>query len=295
MDRDILSAIKDSLPDFSKGQKRIAHYILEHYDEAAFMNAAVLGSVAHVSESTVVRFAMQLGYKGYPEFLRDLSALVKSKLTSIQRVGVAKMLIGEEDMVERVLTLDADCVKKSIRVVDRADFKAAVEAIVNAENIYILGIRSAFALAVFLNCYLSMIFKNVKLISSTSASEMFEQIRAIGREDIMIGLSFPRYSQRTVKALDYARKRGARVLSITDSEHSPLVEFSDYKLLAKCEIMSFVDSLVSPLSVINALLLAVGMAKQDELQEAFAELEEIWDEYDVYDKGAYDDKTAEKL
>ena len=292
MERDILLVIKDGLPDFSKGQKRIAHYVLEHYDEAAYMNAAMLGSVVNVSESTVVRFAMQLGYKGYPEFLRDLSSLVKSKLTSIQRVGVAKMLIGEEDIVERVLTSDADCVKKSIRIVDRADFNAAVRAVVNAECIYIIGIRSAFSLAVFLNCYLSMMFKNVKLISSTSASEMFEQIRAIGKSDIMIGISFPRYSQRTVKALDYARRQGAAVLSITDSETSPLLAYSNYKLLAKCEIMSFVDSLVSPLSVINALLLAIGMAKQEELREALAELEEIWDEYDVYDKGAEDDRPS---
>ncbi|MCL2539009.1 MAG: MurR/RpiR family transcriptional regulator [Oscillospiraceae bacterium] len=292
MERDILLVIKDGLPDFSKGQKRIAHYVLEHYDEAAYMNAAMLGSVVNVSESTVVRFAMQLGYKGYPEFLRDLSSLVKSKLTSIQRVGVAKMLIGEEDIVERVLTSDADCVKKSIRIVDRADFNAAVRAVVNAECIYIIGIRSAFSLAVFLNCYLSMMFKNVKLISSTSASEMFEQIRAIGKSDIMIGISFPRYSQRTVKALDYARRQGAAVLSITDSETSPLLAYSNYKLLAKCEIMSFVDSLVSPLSVINALLLAIGMAKQEELREALAELEEIWDEYDVYDKGAEDDRSS---
>jgi DNA-binding MurR/RpiR family transcriptional regulator len=249
------------------------------------MNAAMLGSVADVSESTVVRFAMALGYKGYPEFLRDLNSLVKAKLTAIQRVGVTKMLIGEEDIVSRVLTLDADCVRKSTNVVDRADFDAAVTAIVNAGCIYIIGIRSSSALATFLNCYLSMMFKNVKLITSTSASEMFEQIRAIDETDIMIGISFPRYSQRTVKALDYAKRRGAKVLAITDSERSPLVPLSDCKLLAKCEIMSFVDSLVSPLSVINALLLAVGMQKQDDLREALVELEGIWEEYDVYDKG----------
>lgn len=286
MERDLLKVIKDRMPEFSKGQKSIANFILEHYDEAAYMNAAMLGTVANVSESTVVRFAMMLGYKGYPEFLRDLNDLVKSKLTAIQRVGVSKMLIGEEDIVNRVLTVDADCVRKSANIVDRDDFEAAVDAIVNAQYIYILGIRSSSALATFLNFYLSMMFKNVKLISSTSASEMFEQIRAIDDGDIMIGISFPRYSQRTVKALDYAKKRGAKVLSITDSMLSPLVPLSDYKLLAKCEIMSFVDSLVSPLSVINALLLAVGMRKQEELGSALAELEEIWEEYDVYDKGA---------
>ena len=276
------------MPEFSKGQKSIAHYVLEHYDEAAYMNAAILGSVANVSESTVVRFAMILGYKGYPEFLRDLNELVKAKLTAIQRVGVAKLVIGEDDVVKRVLTLDAGCVQKSINIVDRADFDAAVQSIVSAEYIYILGIRSSSALATFLNCYLSMMFKNVKLISSTSTSEMFEEIRAIGNGDIMIGISFPRYSQRTVKALDYAKKRGAKVLSITDSTRSPLVPLSDYKLLAKCEVMSFVDSLVSPLSVINALLLAVGMERKEELQTALVELEEIWEEYDVYDKGAID-------
>lgn len=288
MKRDILKVIRDRMPEFSKGQKSIAHFILGHYDEAAYMNAAMLGSVANVSESTVVRFAMMLGYKGYPEFLRDLNDLVKSKLTAIQRVGVSKMLIGGEDIVGRVLAVDADCVRKSADIVDRADFEAAVGAIVGAKYIYILGIRSSSALAAFLNFYLSMIFKNARLITSTSASEMFEQIRAIDRDDIMIGISFPRYSQRTVKALDYAKKRGAKVLSITDSMISPLISLSDYKLLAKCEIMSFVDSLVSPLSVINALLLAVGMRKQEEFGQALVELEEIWEEYDVYEKGSGD-------
>ncbi len=170
MEKDLLKTIKDRMPEFSKGQRSIANYILEHYDEAAYMNAAMLGSVADVSESTVVRFAMQLGYKGYPEFLRDLNDLVKSKLTAIQRVGVAKMLIGEEDIVERVLTLDADCVRKSIRNVNRKDFDAAVSGIIEAESIYILGIRSSSALAVFLNCYFYLLLFSHNTVSWPSST-----------------------------------------------------------------------------------------------------------------------------
>ena len=274
---------------FSKGQKRIAAYILGHYDEAAYMSAFSLGAAADVSESTVVRFAKQLGYIGYPAFQRELQETVRSRLTSLQRIGVSNILIGEEDVVDRVLSLDADCVKKTIDEVNKENFEAAVKAIVEAKDIYVVGVRSSFCLAYLLSYYLSMMFKNVKLITSTSAGEMYEQIRAVEEGDILIGISFPRYSQTTVKALQYAKRRKARVVSITDSVLSPLATFSDFLLLAKCEIVSFVDSLVAPLSVINALLVAIGMNRKNELHNALIELEEIWDEYQVYEKGIDDD------
>ncbi|MCL1830953.1 MAG: MurR/RpiR family transcriptional regulator [Oscillospiraceae bacterium] len=285
MDRNPLSIIRSQLPSLSKGHKAIAQYILAHYDEAAYMSAATLGKLADVSESTVVRFAKNLGYSGYPEFLRELSGAVKIQLNSLQRLGIGNILIGEEDIVDKVLSLDADCVKKSILNVSREQFEAAVDAITKAGSIYVMGVRSSFFLANFLTYYLSMMFKNVKLIASTSTSEMFEQIRAIDEGDIMIGISFPRYSQSTAKAISYAKRRNAKVIAITDSPLSPLAVHADILLTAKCEIVSFVDSLVAPLSVVNALLVAVGTKRSEELSTTLQELEGIWDEYGVYEKG----------
>ncbi len=280
----VMDQIERKSPEFSKGQRRIAAYVSEHFDEAAYMTAARLGAVTGVSEPTVVRFACTLGYEGYPEFLRALNEYAKARLTAVQRVEVSSKLLNHEDVLASVMTMDAECVRKSINTVDRADFSGAVQAILNAESVYILGVRSASALSTFLYCYLSLFFKNVKLVNSFSASEMFEQIYKLDSSDAIIGISFPRYSQRTVKALRFAHGRGAKVISITDSEQSPLVPFSDFKLLARCEIISYVDSLVAPLSIINALLVALSMAKKDELDNTLRGLEDIWDEYNVYEK-----------
>ncbi len=286
---DLLETIKNRMSEFSKGQRYIAEYILEHYDEAAYMNAARLGAVADVSESTVVRFAMMLGYKGYPEFLKDLNEVVKSRLTSVQRVGVTKTVIGDDDVLSRVLSLDAESVRKTVGNISQADFKRAVREIVNAENIYIIGMRSAQGLAEFLYTYLSMMFKNVFQFNGPSASEMFERIHKIGKNDVLIAISFPRYSSRTINACRFAKSRGARVISLTDSERSPLIEYSDCKLLARCEVISFIDSLVAPLSILNALIVAVGLERQDDLRNTLTELEQIWDEYDVYAKDKEDE------
>lgn len=280
----VMERIEAKRSSFSKGHRRIAAYITEHYDEAAFMTAARLGSITGVSEPTVVRFATALGYDGYPEFIKELGEYTKARMTAVQRVGVSSKLIGEDDVLSRIMSMDAECVKKSIGIVSRTDFNASVDAIANAENIYLLGVRSASTLASFMNCYLSMIYKHVMLINTLSASEMFEQLHKIDKNDVIVGISFPRYSQRTVKALKYARARGAKVIAITDSEQAPIVRYSDFKLLAKCEIMSYVDSLVAPLSVINALLVALSMREKDELDRTLTELEHIWDEYDVYEK-----------
>ena len=284
MNRDLLSHIVSLIPTFSKGQKYIARYITEHYDKAAFMTASRLGAIVGVSESTVVRFASELGFEGYPELQKALQEMIRNKLTSVQRIEVSTDILGGGDILEKVLNSDIDKIKKTLTDVSREDFDGAVEAIVKARKVYIFGVRSSAALASFLGFYFNLILDNVMLIHTTSDSEVFEQILHVGQEDAVIGVSFPRYSSRTVRAMKYSSDRGATVISITDSNLSPLYQYSKYNLLAKSDMASFVDSLVAPLSLINALIAAVGKKRQNEVYETFAELERIWEEYDVYEK-----------
>jgi DNA-binding MurR/RpiR family transcriptional regulator len=280
----ILSEIQHRMKDFSKGQKNIAQYILEHYEKAAYMTASKLGNAAQVSESTVVRFAFELGYEGYPELQQDLQEMIKNKLTAVQRIDVASDQIGQSDILDKVLNIDIDRIKKTIEETSREAFNGAVDSILQAKTIYILGARSALILARFLALYFNIIFDQVRLVDTTSSTEMFEQIMRISEDDIIIGLSFPRYSKRSAKALEFASSRGAKVIAITDSPASPIAEHADYFLQARSDMASFVDSLVAPLSLIDALIVAVGVKKQEELKEIFENLEEIWDEYDVYEK-----------
>lgn len=284
MNKDLLNEIKTLYPTFSKGQRYIANFIVEHYDKAAFMTASKLGSIVGVSESTVVRFASELGFEGYPELQKSLQELIRNKLTSVQRIEVSNDRLGGGDIFEKVLNSDIEKIKKTLTEVSREDFDGAVNAIVKARQIYILGVRSSATLASFLNLYFNYIFHHVVLVNTTSGSEVFEQVMRIGKNDVIIGISFPRYSKRTVKAMKFASDRGAIVVSITDSTMSPLYKYSDYNLIAKSDMASFVDSLVAPLSLINALIVAVGMKCQDEVYSTFAQLERIWDEYDVYEK-----------
>jgi DNA-binding MurR/RpiR family transcriptional regulator len=286
--RDLLNDIQSIIPNLSKGQRNIAQYISDHYDKAAFMTASKLGLITNVSESTVVRFAVELGFDGYPQLQKELQELIRNKLTSMQRIEVSEDRIGDHDVLEKVLNSDIEKIRKTLFDISKPDFEGAVDAISEASTVYILGVRSASALAEFMNYYFSLILKNVKLVYSTSLSEMFEQILRITPNDVFIGLSFPRYSSRTVKVLKFASDRGAKVIAITDSMLSPLIPFSQFALLAKSDMASFVDSLVAPLSLINALIVAVGLKKRDEVYNTFAELEHIWDEYDVYEKA--DDK-----
>ena len=288
MKRDLLKDIQRIIPDLSKGQKSIAQYISEHYDKAAYMTASKLGLITNVSESTVVRFAVELGFEGYPQLQRELQELIRNKLTSMQRIEVSEDRIGDHDVLKKVLNSDVEKIKKTLFEISRVDFEGAVDAISNASTVYILGVRSASALADFMNYYFNLILKNVKLVYSTGVSEMFEQVLRITPEDVFIGLSFPRYSSRTVKVQKFAFDRGAKVIAITDSMLSPLIPYSQFALLAKSDMASFVDSLVAPLSLINALLVAVSLKKRDEVYNTFSELEHIWDEYDVYEKA--DDK-----
>ena len=284
MSRDLLTDIDSILPKFSKGQKRIAQYINEHYDKAAFMTASKLGATVGVSESTVVRFAMELGFEGYPQLQRELQELIRNKLTSVQRIEVSGGQIGNNEVLEKVLNSDIDKIKRTLAEISKTDFYSAVDAISEASTVYILGVRSASALADFLGFYFNLILKNVKLVYTTGVSEMFEQMLHISPEDVLVGISFPRYSSRTVKALKFASDRGAKVVAITDSKMSPLIPYSQYCLLAKSDMASFVDSLVAPLSLINALAVAVGNKKRDEVCSTFSELENIWEEYEVYKK-----------
>ena len=281
---DLLQIIEDGMSSFSRGQKLIAAYILEHYDKAAYYTASRLGAIVGVSESTVVRFANELGYEGYPELQRALKKLIRSRLTSFQRMEITNSLIGEDDVPQKVLASDIEKIRQTAAEIDPAAFSDAVKNIVEAKNIYIIGVRSSSALAGFLNHSLRMIFDNVRFVQTTSGSEMFEQIMQIGEGDVMIAISFPRYSTRIINAVEYAKGRGADVIALTDSKFSPIAADADQLLIAYSDMASFMDSLVAPLSIINALVVAVARERQDEVSERLRILEEVGDRYDVYDK-----------
>ena len=281
---DLITKIQSELPGFSKGQKQIARFILEHYDKAAFMTASRLGVTVGVSESTVVRFATELGYDGYPHLQRALQEMIRNKLTSVQRMEVAGDRMGGRDVLQTVLHADTDMIRVMLDEIDRDAFQGAVDALMGAKRIYILGVRSSSALASFLGFYFNLLFENVTLVHTNSVSEIFEQVLRVGPGDVLFGISFPRYSKRTLSAMKYARDRGARVIALTDSQLSPLARVADHVLLARSDMASFVDSLVAPLSVINALIVAVGMSRRDEIEQTFNKLERIWEEYDVYEK-----------
>lgn len=284
MSGDLLKMIGEGMPSFSKGQKRIAEYVLKHYDKAAYLTASRLSTLVGVSESTVVRFAIELGFEGYPEFQHSLKELIRTRLTSFQRIEVTDQIIGEGKVLEKVLLSDAERIRRTYEEVDHAAFDEAVNRIVNAKNIYILGVRSSSYLAGFLNHSFRMIFDNVRLVQTTSSSDLFEQIMRIGEGDVMIAISFPRYSKRVINAVEYARKQQANIVALTDSRQSPLAEYANQLLAAQSDMAAFVDSFAAPLSIINALIVAVSRRKKDELTERLRELEEIWDHYDVYDK-----------
>ena len=284
MPNDLLKQMEEGMPSFSKGQRQIANYIIEHYEKAAYMTASRLGDATGVSESTVVRFAIELGFEGYPEFQRAMQAIIRNRLTSFQRIEVTNHLIGDGDVLNKILYADAEKIKQTAESIDRTAFDHAVDALIGARNIYILGVRSSASLADFLGAGLLRVSDNVKLIRSTSGSEVFEQMLDVGEQDVLIAISFPRYSKRVVAAVEFAHKAGANVVSLTDSAHSPIAPLSDQLLLAQSDVAAFVDSLVAPLSIINALLVAISRKKQGELTERLRRLEHIWDEYEVYDK-----------
>ena len=281
MSKNVLHVIQTNMPTFSKGQKRIASYILSDYDKAAFMTASKLGRLVGVSESTVVRFASVLGYDGYPAMQKALQEMVRSRLTSIQRIEASDVFFGT-DVVASVLQTDMDKIRVAIEEVDRAAFDTVVDKLVSARHIYILGVRSSSFLAGYLNFYLHLIFENVTLVTSNSAGEIFENMLRIGQGDVLVGISFPRYSQSAVKGVQFARVRGADVVAITDSAVSPLYALASSSLLARSDMISFVDSLVAPFSLLNALIVAVGHRKNADIAQTFNRLESIWEEYGVF-------------
>lgn len=282
MEQDLIKLIESKKPGFSKGQKRIAAYISENYDKAAYMTAAKLGSLVDVSESTVVRFANVLGFEGYPELQQAMQAYIRTRLTSFQRVEITNKLIGDADILDKVLLSDIDKIKHTLELVDRKSFNAAVEKLVSARKIYIIGMRSASSLAGFLTFGFRMMFDNVRFVQTTSGSEIFEQLMDIGADDVMLAISFPRYSKRIIDAVTYAKQAGADVVALTDGEGAPIAAYADQLLIAQSDMASFVDSLVAPLSIINAIIVAVAKEKGDELAQRLRRLENIWEEYDVY-------------
>ncbi len=284
MKSDLLKNMELRFAEFSKGQKNIAKYVLEHYEKAAYMTAAKLGSLVGVSESTVVRFAIELGFEGYPELQRALQELVRTRLTSFQRIEVSDALIGDKDILEQVLLSDVEKLRQTLESVDREAFDLAIDRIISAKRIYILGVRSSASLAGFLYYHLQMAFDNLTLVQTTSGNEMLEQIMRIDRDDVMIAISFPRYSKRIVKAVEFACRKGANVVALTDSKESPIAENANQLLAANSDMASFVDSLVAPLSIVNAIIVAVARKKKEELTNRLRTLEQIWDEYDVYEK-----------
>ena len=290
MNRDILAVIQENMNTFSKGQKHIANYILESYDKAAFMTASRLGKRVNVSESTVVRFAAELGYDGYPSMQKSLQKMIRNRLTSVQRIEVANDRIGDQNVLDMVLQSDIEKIRLTLEDIDRDSFDKATDAIVAARRIYIIGVRSSAAIATFLGFYFNLLFDNVAMITANTPSEVFESLLRVGEGDVVIGISFPRYSSRAVQAMNFARDRGATTIAITDSDASPLAVSSKYTLKARSDMASFVDSLVAPLSLVNALLVEVSRKKNEDLSKTFQTLEQIWEEYGVYQK-AQDDQV----
>ena len=280
---DLTSRINECYGSLSKGQKILATYITDNYDKAVFLTAAKMGQVVGVSESTVVRFATHLGYKGYPEFQKALEEMVRNKLNFIQRMEVTYGRISQSHILETVLQSDQEKIKDTLEHIDEHAFELAVDTIIKAKHIYIVGIRSCAPLAAFMAFYFNLMFENVTLLQTNNSSELFEQMVRISKDDVIIGISFPRYSMRTLKAMEFANNRNAKVITLTDSVHSPMNLYSSCNLIARSDMASIVDSLVAPLSVINALIVALCMKKQGEVAKTLETLEDIWNEYQVYE------------
>ena len=282
MGKDILTQMAENSRGFSKGQRLIARYITENYDKAAFMTAGRLGKTVGVSESTVVRFATELGYDGYPGMRKAMQEMVRSRLTSVQRIAVAKDMLDGSNVLKSVMSSDIEKLQNTLDEVDRASFDDAVNAIENASHLYIVGMRSSAALSSFMAFYMNFLLDNVRLIHDTTANEVYEQIMHIGPGDVYVGISYPRYSSSSLKAMKFAKSRGATVVALTDNQNSPFAAIADIKLYAKSDMVAFVDSLVAPMSLINALIVAVAIRKQETLGQTFSYLEKLWSEYEVF-------------
>ena len=280
----VLKQIEKNFSALSKSHKKIAQYISEHYDKAAFMTASKLGSIVGISESTVVRFAYELGYDGYPQFQNALQGLIKNKLTTVQRMEITSSKLEEKNILKSVIQSDIEKLRATLDSVDNDTFSAVVEAISNADNIYILGARTCSSVASFLGFYLNMISDNVRTIATNSASETFEQIYRVCERDVVIAISYPRYSVRTLNAVKYAANKGSTIVAITDSVESPITNYATHSLIAECDMTNFVDSLVAPLSLCNALIAALVVEHKETIAKTFSDLEQIWVDYEVYEQ-----------
>ncbi len=279
--RDLINQIKNKFSKLSKGQKLIAEYIINNYDKAAFMTASKIGQKVGVSESTVVRFANTLGFEGYPQLQRGLQEIIKTKLTTVQRVEMGTQYTNEGDIIRKVLRSDMENINYTLENIDYDVFQKVINEIFLADKIYIVGLRSSTALAEYFGFYLNMILDNVRIVGY-GVSDIFEQTLRVTENDLVIGISFPRYSNRTIEALRYIKEQNVKIIGITDTVFSPLNEICNYTLTAKSNMASFVDSLVAPLSLINAIIVAVGMREKDEITKYFNKLENIWERYNIY-------------
>ncbi len=284
MASDILRKLQEEQDRFSKGQKRLAAYILESYDKAAFLTAGKLGKTVGVSESTVVRFAAELGYEGYPGMQKDLQEILRNKLTAVQRMSTIHEHMSGQELVAAMLQTDMETLRQTDAALDRESLHRAVGRILAARTVYLVGVRSSATLVSFLNYYLRNMMDNVHLVAPGDVCEMFEQLVRVGPEDVVVAASFPRYSTCTIKTLQFCRNSGAGLVAITDSPQAPVARLAHHVLLAKSERVSFVDSLVAPLSVINALIVSIGRAMETDLSKIYGELEHIWEEYEVYER-----------
>lgn len=280
----ILARLQNESHRFSKGQRAIAAYITQYYDKAAFMTANALGKAVGVSESTVVRFAMELGYEGYPELQKAMQEMVVNRLTSVQRIEVMGGRIGNQDLLSAVIQADMEKLRQTAEIVSRQDFSAAVEAVLKARRVFIVGVRSTAPLANFLGYYLGQMLDTVHTVTTSGTSAVFEQLISVDDRDAVIAFSFPRYSTSTAQGAQYCRSRGAKVIGITDSMASPLGRNCDHVLLAKSDMISLVDSLTAPLSIANALIVAIAAKREKELEKKFSQLERVWEKYNVYEK-----------
>lgn len=279
--KDLINQIKKKFSKLSKGQKLIAEYIINDYDKAAFMTASKIGQKVGVSESTVVRFANALGFEGYPQLQRGLQEIIKTKLTTVQRVEMGTQYSNEGDIIRKVLRSDMENIHYTLENIDYDIFQKVINEIFLADKIYIVGLRSSTALAEYFGFYLNMILDNVRIVGY-GVSDIFEQTLRVTENDLVIGISFPRYSNRTIEALRYIKEQNVKIVGITDTVFSPLNEICNYTLTAKSNMASFVDSLVAPLSLINAIIVAVGMREKDEITKYFNKLENIWERYNIY-------------
>ena len=284
MSIDISERINKGYSKFSKGQKKIATAILNNYDKTAYMTAARLGRLVGVSESTVVRFANALGFEGYSDMQKAIEELVRIKSTPNQRIEITKMRLGDGDIIEKVMEADINKIKFTLENLDRNDFDSSVSSILNAKNVYIMGARSSEPIAKILHYNLSLIFDNIRFVNSNSTAEVFEQMFSIGADDLLIAFSFPRYSSRIVNAVKFAQSKGATVIGFTDSRTSPIAEYTNYLLAAKSDMASYMDSLVAPISIINAIIVEITRRNEKNITARFDKLEKLWDEYKVYTK-----------